>query len=300
MICWAFGFCKTFHASVRSPIQISSVAFRIKDIRKSTLKYLPHPGRLVLKKIIAVFALVAVVIAAVLLLGVSGDPFVDKGDGSRFAIFAIMKDGSEVPLTGGFAIQPNSIQFQGQVIVALKVVIQVRGASPDYDQYRLLTSSQLQFRIGEVTTGAPTWFSTNVLTAANIFAGSTRTLPFDNVWRNVPDRAFSSPDGWQVDSNFNLIVPASFIQETALAAGMVAPATLIFTAMYILHWDVPEDPTFSARVLQGSGSVGLTMAGGTAGLEGDVTVGPIVEEPIVLPPDPIIVDPCPTLALVCV
>ena len=256
-----------------------------------------------LKKVIIVFALVGAVIAAVLLLGVGGDPFVDKGDGSRFAIFAIMEDGSEVPLTGGFAIQPNSIQFQGQVIAALKVVIQVRGASPDYDQYRLLASSQLQFRIGEYQAGSPpiyAWFSTNILTASNIFAASTRTLPFDNVWRNVPDRAYLSPDGWQIDSNFNLIVPASFIQETALAAGMVAPTTLIFTAMYILHWDVPEDPTFSERVLQGSGSAGLTMAEGTAGLEGDVTVGPTVEEPVVLPPDPIIVDPCPTLALVCI
>ncbi len=235
----------------------------------------------VIKRIIIAVILVAAVLGAVFYLG--SNPWVeqeDEGQGARFAIFAILKDGSEVPLSGdGFDFQPNSIKHGGQVISALKAIIQVRGSSPDYDEYRLTASSYIQFRIGWYVAGSPPtydWFSTNQIIGTSLFVDGDRIMPFDNIWRNVPDKAFQSPSGYEIDSSFNLIIPASFIQEAALADGGSAPATIIFDISYHLAWDVPEDSAFVSRTLDETFVGSLALVEGEAGLEGDIVVGDIL------------------------
>ncbi len=226
-----------------------------------------------LKRILVAVIAVAVVVGAVIFLGT--DPWEeqeDEGQGARFAVLAIMKDGSEVPLSGeGFNFQTQSIRQGGQTISALKVVVQFRGSSPDYDEYRILSNSQIQFRIGLYIPGFPPtydWFSTNTITGNTLFESPPRILPFDNVWRNLPSRAST-----HVDSGFNLIVPASFIQNEAIANGLSAPATLIFEVSYNIAWDVPEDPIFTTKTLSDRWNTSLSLVEGEAGLEGDIAIG---------------------------
>lgn len=229
-----------------------------------------------LKKVIIIIALIGAVIGAVLYLsGGFGDPWEeeeDEGQGARFAAYAIMKDGSEVPLSGeGFNLQTNSIKAGGQTISALKVIVQFRGSSPDYDEYRVLSNSQIQFRIGLYVPGSPPiyeWFSTNTITGNTLFDMPPRVLPFDNMWRNLPNGVST-----YVDSEFNLIVPASFIQSEALAEGLAAPATLIFQVSYNIAWDVPEDPIFTIKTLTDKWNTPLGLVEGEAGLEGDIDIG---------------------------
>ncbi len=229
-----------------------------------------------LKKIIAIVVVVAIVIGAVIFLGTSGpwEEQEDGGQGARFAMFAILKDGSEVPLTGD-ALLPQSITRGGETISAIRITVQVRGASPDYDEYRLLAGTIIQFRIGQYVAGSPPtydWFSTNTIHSSNLFGTVSRIMPFDNIWVNLPNTEYEHVSGWGVDASFDLIVPASFIQDRALAAGLAAPSTLIFEVSYNIAWDVPEDPVFTVKNLSDTSVLSLSMVEGTAGLEGDIAL----------------------------
>jgi hypothetical protein len=224
-----------------------------------------------IKRIIVAVVVIAVVIGVVLFLGPS--PWVEKEDGeqgARLAAYAVMSDGSEVALTG-FNLQQNSIKAGGVTISALKVVVQFRGDSPDYDEFSVTTLSKIQFRIGEYIPGMPptyNWFSTTDITGNSLLESPPRIVPFDNVWRNLP-----SVESTFIDSGFNLIVPASFIQSEAVAEGLSAPATLIFQVSYSINWDVPEDIVFQARTFSDKWNIPLSLVEGEAGLEGEITVG---------------------------
>ncbi len=224
---------------------------------------------------------IGAVIAIILVFVVVLLPFFGLGDGwwqrdddeedeqtesARMQVVGVDPDGNEIVLSDPPTIA--TITAGGIPLTEIRTRVEVKGSSPDYTEYRILSGSSLRL-VASVRLGGscPTCPVPTTITGFDlriyeqVWSFNPQTLPFDNAWHPMDD--------W-------LSTPMDPIEKAARAAGAVNgdDVKLVFTLTIV--WDVVGDqgsvptPDIVMRA-----TLILVLGAGDATLVGAMTCEPL-------------------------
>lgn len=190
-------------------------------------------------KLGAVAVIAVLVIVFVLPLFAWGDGWWQKDDpnddeqteSARMRVTGVDPDGNLVILSDPAPIA--TITAGGISITEIRTQVEVKGSSPDYSEYRILSASSLRL-VASVSSGdiiCPTCPVPTTITGfrvpiyEQIWPFSPQTLPFDNAWYPVAD--------------FTTLMDP--IEQKARAAGAVNGDDVRFVFTLTIVWDVVGD-----------------------------------------------------------
>ncbi len=189
----------------------------------------------------------------------------EQNESARFQVVGVDPDGNEIILSD----PPTSftITAGGIPITEIRTRVEVRGSSPDFSEYRILSASSLRleaFVRPSICPGCPipttiTGFDLRIY--EQVWSIAPQTLPFDDAWHPAMDNWF--------------VLSMDIIEDRARIAGAVDGNEVRLLVTLTLAWDVvgDQDQVPTPDIVMRATAI-LTLGIGTAQLVGAMTCEP--------------------------